>query len=191
MNAVTSKTQNFGFLFTNREMSSDEKQVKAKQAFAEAIRQASGLQTPERTIRDKQTDIQETLKKIKNEYKLDKEEWKKFLDLLCEEGKLSKEDCRLASGDFRLIPLGYYNASGEFVKYDTTLIMSKSLQRLADGRDSDDWDGKPIAYLDNWLDLLRKFKSDLAATGEYDDFSPIDNQINAISRVLNVLLEMI
>lgn len=193
---LKTNTQNYGFLFSNREMSPAEKTAKAQQSFLDQLHQACNPDA-ETSNKSKADDIQELLQKIKNAYKLSREEWTDVLKRLKDDGKISQEDYQLANFGFTLIPLGYKDAQGNFVKYDTESIMGKRLSAVAQGQESDGWDGDPIKYLDNWLETLRTWKNSMLrqtkpdGTAKYDNFAPLDTQINSISRVINELLALL
>lgn len=198
MELRATNARNFGFVFSTHEMSAEEKTVKAKQAFMDSVRQASASESrAEKSNKQNLADIQETLTKIKSNFKLDKDEWIKLLGVLRDEGKISQDDYQLASVGYSLIPLGYKDANGNFVKYDTESVMAKRMSLTAQGAAKDGWDGDPIQYLDNWIASMRNWKSDMLlqrnpdGTPKYNNFEPLDKQISSISKVLNALLAML
>ena len=123
---------------------------------------------------------------------------------LCKEleslGAISKDDFQYTQAGIRVIPLGYWGRDGEFVKYDTVSIMKNKLPdpRHSQGGqwicpDEYAWKGDPLAYLDNWMNSLYSWRSDMARTRnedgspKYDNFSPITNQINSCQKVTDLV----
>ena len=123
---------------------------------------------------------------------------------LCEElealGAISKDDFQYTRAGLRVIPLGYWGEDGEFVKYDTLSIMKNKLPDPHSSRrgqwtcpDEYAWKGDPLAYLDNWMNSLYSWRSDMArarnedGTPKYSDFSPITNQINSCQKVTDLV----
>lgn len=123
---------------------------------------------------------------------------------LCKEleslGAISKDDFQYTQAGIRVIPLGYWGRDGEFVKYDTVSIMKNKLPdpRHSQGGqwicpDEYAWKGAPLAYLDNWMNSLYSWRSDMARarnedeSPKYDNFSPITNQINSCQKVTDLV----
>lgn len=132
------------------------------------------------------------------------EEWTGFCKELESLGAISKDDFHYTRGDLHLIPIGYRDKSGEFVKYDTPPMLKNKLLNLyhsqgpgADSQwvrlDENDWKGDPLAYLEDWTTSLYSWRSDLArarnedGTPKYSDFSPITSQINSCQKVTDLV----
>lgn len=129
-----------------------------------------------------------------------KDEWTALCKELESLGAISKDDFQYTRAGIRVIPLGYWGRDGEFVKYDTVSIMKNKLPdpRHSQGGqwicpDEYAWKGDPLAYLDNWMNSLYNWRSDMArarnedGSPKYDNFSPITNQINSCQKVTDLV----
>lgn len=129
-----------------------------------------------------------------------KDEWTGLCKELESLGAISKDDFQYTRAGIRVIPLGYWGEDGEFVKYDTVSIMKNKLPdpRHSQGGqwicpDEYAWKGDPLAYLDNWMNSLYNWRSDMArarnedGSPKYDNFSPITNQINSCQKVTDLV----
>lgn len=129
-----------------------------------------------------------------------KDEWTALCKELESLGAISKDDFQYTQAGIRVIPLGYWGRDGEFVKYDTVSIMKNELPdpRHSQGGqwicpDEYAWKGDPLAYLDNWMNSLYNWRSDMArarnedGSPKYDNFSPITNQINSCQKVTDLV----
>lgn len=137
-----------------------------------------------------------------------KDEWSGLCKELETLGAISEADCQCTSADFHLIPLGYYDGNGEFVKYELPMELKNKLLSQAgrkrspseDGLwaclDGSGWTGDPLAYLDNWMDSLYNWRSDLArarnedGSAKYSDFSPITSQLNSCQKVADLVKKL-
>lgn len=128
------------------------------------------------------------------------DEWTALCKELESLGAISKDDFQYTRAGIRVIPLGYWGEDGEFVKYDTVSIMKNKLPdpRHSQGGqwicpDEYAWKGDPLAYLDNWMNSLYNWRSDMArarnedGSPKYDNFSPITNQINSCQKVTDLV----
>lgn len=129
-----------------------------------------------------------------------KEEWTGFCKELEALGAISKDDFQYTQAGIRLIPMGYWAENGEFVKYDTMSIMKDKLLNVRQSQegqwicpDEYAWKGDPLAYLDNWMNALYSWRSDMArtrnedGTPKYSDFSPITDQISSCQKVTDLV----
>ena len=151
----------------------------------------------------------DTLEDIKDDKEVSHEQWQGLLGELRDMGAISKEQFDYSRSDVKLIPLGYKNASGEFVMYDGIAERFGMLDKLRSTSGggigiltdtADAWSGDPLDFLDAWIENLTEWRGDLSRqrseTGalKYDDFSPLDKQIDACTKVgelINSLLTSI
>ena len=126
---------------------------------------------------------------------------------LCKElealGAITEEDFQSTRADFHIIPFGYEDENGNFVQYDMSMLTDELLNLYygqrpgADGLwaclNADSWRGDPLAYLDNWMESLYSWRSDMAraknedGTQKFDNFSPITNRINSCQKVADLV----
>lgn len=162
---------------------------------------------PEEILERLSEPARDTLEDIKADKEVSQEEWKDLLEELRDMGAISDTEFTYSRSDFRFIPIGYRDENGELVMYDGIAERFGMLDKLrtASGGGigmltdtADTWAGDPLAYLDAWITDLAEWREDLSKqrgeTGapKYDNFSPIDNQIEACTKVgeiVNGLLE--
>lgn len=144
-----------------------------------------------------------TLERIKEERKdLRRDEWLGLCRELKDAGVITKSDFDCTRADMHLIPMGDTGENGEIVPYTICPILVKKLERMgglsAQFRNStlskreiweacDDWSGDPLAYLDDWSRMLCRWRSDMTGMNLYDDFSPINEQIDSCQKVMNLV----
>lgn len=141
-----------------------------------------------------------TLEDIKADKEVSREEWSGLLEELRDMGAISDTELGYTRG-FRIIPLGYTDKNGVFVKYDDPFSEARLLQ-LAGLETSEDavvdwnWNNDPLAFLDDWIAELTEWRDDLSrersASGapKYDDFSPIDDQVAACTKVSELVKDL-
>lgn len=143
----------------------------------------------------------ETLKRLRDgKSDIRKDEWLTLCRELKDAGAITQSEFDYTRGDLHLIPLGYYDEQGSFVKYDTSPMLKDQLESLyAQSQDpvrtwlSGNWSGDPMKYLGLWMSELEDWRKDLsqqrAADGslKYSNFSPITDQIDACQKVMNLV----
>jgi len=137
----------------------------------------------------------DTLEDMKTGEEVSKEEWTGLLGELRDMGAISDTEFTYSRSDVRFIPLGYRDENGEFVMYDgiaERFGLPRLLERagMAESEVSaSGWNGDPLDFLDAWIENLTEWREDLSRqhseTGapKYKDFSPIEKQIEACTRV--------
>lgn len=93
---------------------------------------------------------------------ISQDEWTALCKELEALGAITKEDFQCTRTDFHIIPLGYEDENGTFIKYDMPMLTNMLLNLHygqgagADGLwtclDEDGWRGDPLACLDNWME---------------------------------------
>ena len=155
-------------------------------------------------LSDASKNVLERLKTEKND--IQKDEWKAFCKELKDAGVISQSDFDYTRADGHIIPIGYYDACGNFIKYSTPPMLVDKLHMLSGNtssagaerwQSSSGWNGSPLAYLNSWASMLLDWKNDMsvmrAADGSlmFDDFSPVDLQINSCRKVCDLLKELV
>lgn len=139
---------------------------------------------------------------------ISKDEWKHFCTELKDAGAITQDDYVYTQADVHLIPIGYHDERGNFIKYPESPYFAEQLhysyvmsQRAA-GKMVEvqlptyRWNGDPMKYLNSWTSMLYDWRSGIARTGmtedgqRIDDFSPINDQINSCQKVMNLLKEL-
>lgn len=143
-----------------------------------------------------------TLERVKEDKKdIKRDEWLGLCRELKDAGIITKSEFDYTRADVHLIPLGYTDKSGNFVKYTTSPMMQEKLRSLSgqsrnfslSNREmwlsSDSWSGDPLEYLNSWITMLYDWRSGMARTRaedgsiKFNDFSPINDQIDSCQRV--------
>ena len=137
-----------------------------------------------------------------------KDEWMGLSKELKDAGLITESDFHYSRADGHLIPIGYYDESGNFVKYDTPPMLVEELRTLSkmfqsssvSSREAwqlvDDWTGDPFEYLDSWVSELYSWRSDLArmraadGSPKYNNFTPITDQINSCQKVVALVKDL-
>ena len=151
--------------------------------------------------------VLERMKAEKNDIK--KDEWMSLCRELKDAGVITQSDFDYTRADGHLIPIGYYNESGTLVKYDTPPMLVEKLRTFSgmsqnlsassteEWLTSNGWTGDPIEYLNLWMSMLCDWKRDMsgmrASDGslKFEDFSPIDVQINSCQKVADLVKELV
>jgi len=151
--------------------------------------------------------VLERMKAEKNDIK--KDEWMSLCKELKDAGVITQSDFDYTRADGHLIPIGYYNESGTLVKYDTPPMLVEKLRTFSgmsqnlsassteEWLTSNGWTGDPIEYLNLWMSMLCDWKSDMSGTRasdgslKFEDFSPIDVQINSCQKVADLVKELV
>ena len=122
---------------------------------------------------------------------VEKDAWKGLCKELPDQGQITESEYQCTNLDYRLIPLGSHDSSGNFVRYNNTdeiVLASRSLNQ---------WSGQPLDILDTWSFLFRKWGNQLAleynsdGTSKYQNLSPINNQASACQKITNLIKELI
>lgn len=150
--------------------------------------------------------VLERLKTEENDIK--KDEWMDLCRELKDAGVLTQSDFDYTRADGHLIPIGYYNANGTFVQYDTPPMLAEKLHTLSGMPQSSaagnseawlsgsGWTGDPLEYLDAWVSALYDWRSDMAreraadGSPKFEDFSPINTQISSCQKVSHIIKEL-
>lgn len=132
-----------------------------------------------------------------------KDEWTGLCKELESLGAISKDDFQYTRAEFHLIPLGYHDKNGAFVRYDTRSIMKNKLLDIRHDQgglrarlNGDDWKGDPLAYLDGWMSALYGWRSELAraqnedGSPKYGDLSPVTDQIDSCQKVMDLVKDL-
>lgn len=118
---------------------------------------------------------------------VEKDAWKGLCKELLDQGQITESEYQCTNLDYRLIPLGSHDSSGNFVRYNNTaeiVLASRSLNQ---------WTGHPLEMLDTWSFLFRKWGSQLAleynpdGTPKYQNLSPISNQASACQKIADLI----
>lgn len=118
---------------------------------------------------------------------VEKDAWKGLCKELLDQGQITESEYQCTNLDYRLIPLGSHDSSGNFVRYNNTaeiVLASRSLNQ---------WSGQPLEMLDTWSFLFRKWGNQLAleynpdGTPKYQNLSPISNQASACQKIADLI----
>ena len=129
----------------------------------------------------------DVLSKLKDGGQVEKDAWKGLCKELLDLGQITESEYACSNLDYRLIPLGCHDASGNFVKYSNTADMVRASRSLAQ------WPGDPLNMLDSWSFMLSKWGMQLAAeynpdgAPKYRDLTPISNQASACDKVKELI----
>ncbi len=139
-------------------------------------------------LSDRSKDV---LSKLKDGGEVEKDAWKGLCKELLDLGQLTESEYECSNLDYRLIPLGCHDASGNFVKYSNTADMVLASRSLCQ------WPGQPLNMLDNWSFMLTKWGNQLATeknpdgTPKYRDLTPISNQASACKKVMELINSLV
>ena len=120
---------------------------------------------------------------------MSKQQWSTLCRELKDLGVITQTQFDYSRADFRLAPLVSDGRGGA-----TAPTIVKEF--LGEGK-FDRWNGDPLAYLDEWIGVLRESRSKLAAEywpdGErkYKDLSPLTRQIDDCGKVADILRELL
>lgn len=135
-------------------------------------------------LSDRSKDV---LSKLKDGGQVEKDAWKGLCKELLDLGQITESEYTCSNLDYRLIPLGCHDASGNFVKYSNTADMVRASRSLAQ------WPGDPLNMLDSWSFMLSKWGMQLAAeynpdgTPKYRDITPVSDQASACNKVKELI----
>lgn len=122
---------------------------------------------------------------------VEKDAWKSLCKELLDQGQITESEYQCTNLDYRLIPLGSHDSSGNFVRYSNTaeiVLASRSLNQ---------WSGQPLDMLETWSFLFRKWGNQLAlehnpdGTLKYQNLSPISNQASACQKITDLIKDLI
>lgn len=132
---------------------------------------------------------------------IQKDEWTALCREWRDAGVLTQEEFDSVRADVRLIPIGYRDKNGNFVKYSTPPVLLERLrslsawsQAVASGSTEawvpdDGWTGDPLEYLEWWMSMLERWRNGMAGddSAHFEDFSPMDGQIASCRKVMELL----
>lgn len=158
-----------------------------------------------RTVYERLTlTAQDVLSRLNAGNTITRDEWTGLCRELKDVGAISQADFDCTRADYHLVPLGYHDAAGNEVIYDSNPVMSEKLklvakllnrepdtplEKLRERLAGDSWSGDPLEYLDAWIDMLDAWIDQLAKERDengslkYTDFSPITDQISSCQTV--------
>lgn len=122
---------------------------------------------------------------------MSKEQWNTLCRELKDLGAITQAQLDYSRADLRLAPLVSDGRGG----VTAPTIVKKFLK--GGHLDGGAWKGDPLAYLDEWIEVLRESRSELSVQcwpdGEkkYKDLSPLTNQINGCGKVADILRELL
>lgn len=154
------------------------------------------------------SDSRAVLDRLNRGTSIKKDEWVNLCNELKDMGIITQDDFNSVRSDLHIIPIGYYDESGNVVEYETSPMMKSKLLGSCEKSgnpaiagsglwlSADDWTGNPLEYLDTWVSELYSWRSDLAkmktedGSPKYNNFAPITNHINSCQKVAALVKDL-
>ena len=116
-------------------------------------------------------------------------QWTSLCVELKDMGVITQAEFDYTRGDFHLAPLVSDGRGG--------VTCPTVVKDFLEGRRGNQWQGDPLAYLDEWVQALKEGRSKVDKEywedGEkkYKDLSPFDHQISACEKVMDIIKKLL
>lgn len=116
------------------------------------------------------------------------DEWTSLCRELKDAGMMTESDFAYARTDLRIVPLGFMGDKAFNVTQSSASLISP-----LGGREEPEWMGDPLAFFDQWMEMMRKWKRDLAAvcnpdgSRQFQDLSSVTHCIGSCQKVVNLV----
>lgn len=161
------------------------------EGLADAVVLTDPMENP--TLRAAYDQLSPSSKGILNRMKagqadITQDEWTSLCRELKDAGMMTESDFAYARADLRIVPLGFMDGKAFNVTQNPASLISP-----LGGRDEPKWMGDPLAFFDQWIEAMYKWRSDLAAarspdgSRQFQDLSSVTRCIGSCQKVENLV----